>query len=386
MRVLIYAPSFYPSVKAGGPARSVSNLARLVAKNDDVWVIASDRDVGETVPFDIASSGTVEIFGAAVRYVDMGSIWELAKAIRQVSASRFDVVMLNSIWSVGGSFIPAVALLLGHPRAGQVVLAPRGELEPGALALKSAKKRLAGRLVRAVYARVASGIAVTSDSEARNARSWFPELPILRTTNLPDPIDFGYIEGEAGVVRLLFLGRVHTTKGLLELAEALHLVHSQVHLSVVGPIQDQRYWAQCCEALDGLPTNVTWEYLGQAARETLQEILWNSDLMATITRGENFGHTIAEALQAGCPVLATDKTPWTELLRAGGGWVVDSHDDRQGIAAAVDAAGSAIQANPVGVRRRARSAFDEWQAHAPGNAIELAAGIEAGRRHSSSLT
>jgi glycosyltransferase involved in cell wall biosynthesis len=39
------------------------------------------------------------------------------------------------------------------------------------------------------------------------------------------------------------------------------------------------------------------------------------------TRGENFGHVISESLQAGCPVLISDQTPWQGLEEKKAGWV-----------------------------------------------------------------
>jgi len=38
------------------------------------------------------------------------------------------------------------------------------------------------------------------------------------------------------------------------------------------------------------------------------------------TLGENFGHAIAEALHADCPVLIFDRTPWWGLQAAGAAW------------------------------------------------------------------
>jgi glycosyltransferase involved in cell wall biosynthesis len=38
------------------------------------------------------------------------------------------------------------------------------------------------------------------------------------------------------------------------------------------------------------------------------------------TRGENYGHVIAESLSVGTPVLISDQTPWRELSSDGLGW------------------------------------------------------------------
>ena len=40
------------------------------------------------------------------------------------------------------------------------------------------------------------------------------------------------------------------------------------------------------------------------------------------TKGENFGHSIAESLAAGTPVLISDRTPWCDIDRGSAGNVV----------------------------------------------------------------
>jgi glycosyltransferase involved in cell wall biosynthesis len=42
-------------------------------------------------------------------------------------------------------------------------------------------------------------------------------------------------------------------------------------------------------------------------------------LLLLPTHGENFGHSIIEALSVGCPVLISDRTPWKDLEKAGVG-------------------------------------------------------------------
>ena len=55
----------------------------------------------------------------------------------------------------------------------------------------------------------------------------------------------------------------------------------------------------------------------------VEESLQASHLFALLTLGENFGHAIGEALRAGCPVLISDQTPWTDVVATGAGVVLD---------------------------------------------------------------
>lgn len=378
MRVVIFAGFFWPAYKAGGPARSLTNLATELAVGNDVLVVAADRDLGDEKPFPHLRS-PAEYKGATVWYVNVRSLRQLARTYRGLRRQYFDVAILNSIWDVPLSFIPAVLLWARRISADTVVLMPRGELEGGALALKSGKKKAATHVVRCVYAHAADVIAATSESELSNTRTWFPELDQILVSNLPDTFGAGYVADEGGAFRVLYLGRIHPTKGLLELLGALHALDGTIRVTVAGPVGDDDYFRQCHERSLTLPDNVQVDWVGPVGRDQLEQLLWNSDLMATLTLGENFGHTIAEALQAGCPVLATDKTPWTGILREGAGYVCTDRSDLAAVARLVDAARLDAAAGRTLARQQARQGFERWFQCQPFDVVEAALAAVAGR-------
>ena len=50
------------------------------------------------------------------------------------------------------------------------------------------------------------------------------------------------------------------------------------------------------------------------------DVFSSADLFFLPSRAESFGHAILEALQAGCPILISDRTPWRNLAASGVGW------------------------------------------------------------------
>ncbi|MNF89332.1 Glycosyl transferases group 1 [compost metagenome] len=52
----------------------------------------------------------------------------------------------------------------------------------------------------------------------------------------------------------------------------------------------------------------------------VQKVFSQYDLFFFPTRGENYGHVIAESLSVGTPVLLSDQTPWRDLEPQGLGW------------------------------------------------------------------
>ncbi len=370
VRVLVFAPSFTPAVKAGGPARSLTNLASEAAIHNEVTVVAHDRDHLDAVPFEGLSGRWVRAAGAEVFYLNHRSVKQWRALLGSLPSRRFDLVVLNSIWNWGFSLIPAALLAVGQIR-GPAVLMPRGELEPGALALKSSKKRLLWALIAVLYRRVIFAMGVTSESEASNVREFFPGCRVLVTTNLPDPVEFGVPDQPHSELQVVGLGRVHPTKGLLPLLAGLGKVVRPVRLRWYGAIGDTAYWRQCTAAADRLPYHVSFEYEGEAGRDDIPSILHNADLMVLLTAGENYGHVIAESLQAGCPVLTTTVTPWTSTLCEGGGDLVDDREDAEEVGAVLGRWAELNEHERAQARLDAREAFERFTAGQPPNIVEL---------------
>ena len=69
-----------------------------------------------------------------------------------------------------------------------------------------------------------------------------------------------------------------------------------------------------------MPSNIAVEFAGAVPHELVRQTLLAHDVFLLPTLGENFGHGIAEALQAGCPLVISDRTPWRHLEKLGVGW------------------------------------------------------------------
>jgi glycosyltransferase involved in cell wall biosynthesis len=62
------------------------------------------------------------------------------------------------------------------------------------------------------------------------------------------------------------------------------------------------------------------QYLGPKQNEELVHFIRQHHLFILPTIGENFGHSIFEALLSGRPVLISDQTPWLKLDKKKAGW------------------------------------------------------------------
>lgn len=153
---------------------------------------------------------------------------------------------------------------------------------------------------------------------------------------------------EVGAVKCIFIARIVPIKNLLFLLRALKEMRSGVDLTVVGPVEDKAYWNECLREIEGLPPNIRVNYLGPTRNNELMPILRQHHVFVLPTTGENFGHSIFEALLAGRPVLISDQTPWLGLMVEKAGWDLPLKDPA-GFAHALEAAAQWDQAD-----------FDEW--------------------------
>jgi glycosyltransferase involved in cell wall biosynthesis len=60
--------------------------------------------------------------------------------------------------------------------------------------------------------------------------------------------------------------------------------------------------------------------------QDIPTLIREHDLLFQPSLGENFGHTILEALVQACPVLVSDRTPWRALSARHAGWDLPLED------------------------------------------------------------
>ncbi|WP_237706063.1 glycosyltransferase family 4 protein [Thermophagus xiamenensis] len=100
----------------------------------------------------------------------------------------------------------------------------------------------------------------------------------------------------------------------------------RVIYDIYGPLRDHEYWQECLRLIERMPPNVTVNYKGAVEPQKVAGILSQYHCFVLPTFGENFGHSIFEALAAGLPVLISDKTPWNHVQDLQAGWVVPDNN------------------------------------------------------------
>jgi glycosyltransferase involved in cell wall biosynthesis len=326
VRVLALADYYLPGFQAGGPVRSLANLVERLSDACEFTIITRDRDALDRSPYVQVRAGEYCWVGdAKVLYLPPRELG-LRSLRRVIRATPHDVLYLNSFFSPAFT-VPALVLRrVGFIPQRPVVLAPRGEFSPSALAIKARRKRL---YLAAVHVwglnRDVTWQASTPLEEADIRRVFGASARVAVAQNLsvlPQEVGarIGREPKRAGRLRALFVSRICEKKNLEGAIRMMDSLRGTVEFDIYGPMEDPEYWRRCEETAERLPPNVSVRYRGEVAHEEVLRVMGGYELFFLPTLGENFGHVFQEALLAGCPLLVSNRTPWRDLERIGVGW------------------------------------------------------------------
>lgn len=371
-RVLVTCTFFEPGFRGGGPVRSVAHILDAASARVAPVLVTRDRDLGAAEAYPGLSGRWVDRGRARVFYLARRQPRQWYQLWRQLRAMRFDLLYVNSLWAPM-SLVPVLAVRIGLLRARRVMVAPRGECSPGALSLKPGRKRLFVTGWRRVLRSLAVEFHASTEREAVDVRRMFPWATVRINANQtalpPEPAPIP--ASAPGPLRLVFVGRVAAMKNLALALEALAIVRRPVLLDVYGPIEDTAYWRRCEGLLAALPPNVRARYHGSLAPSAVVDLLAHHDALVLPTLGENFGHVIAESLAGSCPVLCSDRTPWSAILRDGGGAVLPELT-AGAWAAEIDRWAGLTSEQRRATRLAAGDAYRRWRAEMAGvNILDL---------------
>lgn len=322
--VLIPTPYYEPAHLGGGPIRTLKALVEAAPENFEVKIVCLNHDFGTTEDLVPKSNEWVRHGKATINYTD-GGLRVFYDALRLTKC--VDILYLNSFFNAQFTILPIFLSITKVIKNRKILIAPRGEFDPGALKFSAAKKKIYINLFKFLHLHHKVIWHASSSLEAHHIQNVFGEhtkilvrenetsLPLMATTRAKRSTD---------PVTLLFASRLHEKKGLHILLGALQGISTQINLNIVGKFEDPSYAEKCRSLASALPSNFKVSFIGALPHESVLEHFRKADLFVFPTAGENFGHVIAESLSQSCPVMCSDNTPWNKVLKSGGGYVVPS--------------------------------------------------------------
>lgn len=299
------------SRNSGGPSRSSQGLvAALNAAGVETWLLSCHPGEEPWLPGVTHFRAPAESRLKALRRF-------FEETLREVKP---DLVHLHGIWAPQIHVAAKAAQKLGIP----YIQSPRGMLDPWAMAQKRWKKRIAWWLYQRCDLKHACAFHVTAQAEADHVRGRGFRQPIWVVPNgVAVPEVLPGRPPASDVKTALFLSRLHPGKGLMTLAEAWGRVRpTGWRMRVVGfDGYGERTRVEARLKTLGILQDWTFEEPLDDVRKW--EAFRSADLFLHPSVSENFGISIAEALYAGLPTIATTGAPWRELQTHRCGWWIE---------------------------------------------------------------
>lgn len=319
--ILALMGCYLPGFRAGGPLRTIYNIVDNLHDEFDFHILTADRDLGEMEPYPgIEAEIWHKVGHAKVRYLKPVEL-QPANLWRIIGGVDHDLLYLNSFFSSRFTVVPLLGRRLGRLPGRPVLLAPRGEFSRGALGIKPLKKKIylplakLGGLVKGVHWEATS---VWEVADIKRTIGTGAEISVANNlASPPTKVLPGLAFNMDPTLHVTFISRISPMKNLEYALSVLQRVSVPLVFNIYGPQEDLAYWARCVTLIDQLPSHVKSVYHGPVRPEQVSATMAANDLFFLPTRGENFGHVIAEALSVGTPVLISDQTPWRNLALSG---------------------------------------------------------------------
>ena len=311
-KILIINGYYFPARNYGGPSTSICNMVNALNEYFDFYIIAHDHDYGLQERLKGINTGWNEYRGAQVIYLK-DTEYRFENFVKYVKNLKIDLIYNSGFYIRGVRNFLWLSRLTNIP----VVVAPRGELNAGALQQKNIKKTVYLSLAKVAQLYKGAYFHSTCEDEhkALVTRLHIPENRILDAVNFPSSVTVDpHIISDRSKLKIFTMGRVCRIKNLAEGINGIIEAGIPIVYDIYGPIEDKTYYHECQQIAAKASPSVEINFCGNYDHETVGQIVSNYDAMLTLTLSENYGQTIAEAIMAGCPVIISKgTTPWDEV-------------------------------------------------------------------------
>jgi glycosyltransferase involved in cell wall biosynthesis len=373
MNVLQVIPGYYPASIYGGPVFSMHYACQALARRGVGVYVTTTNLIGTTgrvldVPTDTNVSFEPNY---AVRYhkgLGIGHLsWPFTRSLWRDMAAA-DIVHLQDVYSTHAVHTLMLAASLRRP----VVISPRGIFSSWALSSRRAliKKIWLHGLIRPFIGDPRRVVwHATSASERDDILATLPKARVIVIANgidcdrfdraeTPDRAAYlarflpeSSVQLPPGTKVVCAMGRLHPVKGFDIAIEAFALLQARWPDSVLliaGGDEGERERLLGLIKTRGLTDRVA--LVGETRGGDTITFLKGGDLFLFPSHSENFGLACVEALAAGLPVVASNRTPWAEVEDAGAGRWADLTPQ-----AFADAASELLSRDPGTLRHNARA-------------------------------
>ena len=314
--VIIVTPWFMPAYKAGGPVQSI---LQLVSNYHHVHykIFCSHADLDNT-PLNIPANQWVRYNAHTLVWYD-NSFFPMIHLKKELNKNPSDILYINGFFSFHFNILPLLFIKNDFK-----IISPRGMLHPGALHQKSFKKFIYLQFLRKVYFLKKIVFHATNQMEKEFIENSLGNQASVKIANnfFRKLSKINHTIKKPGTLKLVTTAIISPMKNHLLVIKALKENKNDISYHIIGAIKDKSYWLDCLHVIDTLPKNIQVFYHGDIHPDKIHTFYTDSSVLIMVSESENFGHSIAECLSAGIPVITTTHTPWQQLQSNHAGMLV----------------------------------------------------------------
>lgn len=320
-RILIFTAYYKPGFKGGGPIKSIYNIVNSLNDVFDFDIVTLDRDLNDLKPYKNIKQNDWNILNDSIRvYYYSPDKMKLKTFFKILRNGNYNIIYLNSLYNKQTIYVTLLNKL--KLISSSILIAPRGEVESGAISIKKKKKLLFLKINSVINMYKNISWHATNFQEKKDIKKYITTDKIYVAENISDTplINKKTITKNFGTLKAVFISRISPKKNLLLSIKALEGVQGNVVFDVYGPVEDINYYNACKNYAKTLPHNISVNFKGEVHPTSVAETLSKYHFFMFPTLGENYGHVIYEALNSGVPIITTKNVPENDLKERGLGF------------------------------------------------------------------
>ena len=312
---------------AGISTAAATWASNVANRGWDVTIVATDTPPGSP-PFSTGRARSEILKSSPITRYWTAHSWSagsrLADAVRGA-----DIVHVHGLWH----YLHYKAVKMADKWSIPLVLSPHAELQQEALQINRLRKLVYMRLIQRRYLHKFHGFHAITQDESTSIRYFVPGAKVAVIPNGLEPSapptadaigKFKHKHPQLdGKITVLFLGRLHWKKGgdilLKAMTRVLHEIEN-VHLLIAGADDGYEHTMRNLVRENSLEHHVTW--MGNITRVERDVVLSQADMYVLPSRSDAIGLATLEAMQAGVPVVISDKCGAPEIAENKAGFVL----------------------------------------------------------------
>ena len=312
-RVIIITDYYFDDRRGGGISSAVSNLFLHLEGEVNISIFSFRKENGKIRP--------IFFYYALLNFLFF---------------NKNVVIYLTGIFNFHSNIVP---MFLSRFSRNKLIISPRGMLKSSALN-KSKKKLLFLKFVRFLLKR-STLIHVTDRVEKNESIFFFPTFKHLSILDFPPHRikEFPRRKKESGEISLLYIGRIDELKNLYSVLVSLKNLSiflkknnlnstKKINFTIIGQKFNLKYYDRCKKLIDEIVdlNEIVINHLDFVPYNDIKKFFLDHHLFVSLSKGENFGYTIAESLANAMPVIITPNSPFGKLYDLKIGSVVNGDD------------------------------------------------------------